>query len=317
MPRRIVPASGDGIVCVVGSGMTDDQLLMSGVELDAQRGICGSLHNNEQFESLLAQLGNCRNSQNLAALREELDEYREFWIKLVMRKVQRSTGRDRNATLLALTENVTTFQNTLANLPDFAKSLFFNNDYDDGSPFGIFAILPFNLNAFALRLDALIEEGMGPLALSLWRKHQLNSTAAAALEVAKRLQSLDWDLQQAVHNSLNWTQNHRAESIEDVIDVLSKLRTACEKVRKIGQKPGPRRSDEFAQLIFWLAKLFQSCGNEITHTPYRPAGVYDGEPHSAAGKFILAFFACFGTPARPQAISTVLARIVKKGRFND
>jgi hypothetical protein len=312
MPRRISISSGDGIICFEGAGMTDSQLRVSEVERGAPRGNYGCSHEDEQLNALLDCLGVSRTSEDRALIKSELDEFREFWMKCVMRDGRRSPRRERNAALSALIKSLSKSIANFTTLLKYQTLTFIGSNYDSASPFSIFNAFPFKLNELALRLEAQTEKGAVQLALSRPHRTCVTAAAAAALDVAKRLQCLDSDSQNAILGRIRWTNDYHVESIAMMIDVLNRVRSAAEKAHVLGRKPGPQRSDEFDQLILWLARLYQSCGNDVTHTPYKKGADYDGLPHSTTGTFMLTFFAFCNPELRPQAISTALAILVKR-----
>jgi hypothetical protein len=75
------------------------------------------------------------------------------------------------------------------------------------------------------------------------------------------------------------------------------------------RRGGPRPFPELCQAVAWLREVFERCGGAFTHTP-RAKTHYDGTPHSAAGRFVLAFFAMCDPKLCAGSISSAMATVI-------
>jgi hypothetical protein len=143
---------------------------------------------------------------------------------------------------------------------------------------------------------------------------QLASVHGSALhDLEMKLRTLDmdteWELMRALprFNALDF-----ADALANVTDDLANLADAANQALDAGKmKSGPRTPTWIQRTVVRLANLYEtSTGKRFSHNP-KAKTQYVGEPRSAAGQFIVAFFQIVDSKVRQTSISTAMTSFVK------
>lgn len=300
-----------------GFGLTDDGL--RALNVTAGPSGCdgrGFLHDDEQIRILSPHL-NFQNGPVLPnRVRSQLDFIRGFLLQGWLQDAQVPARRERNAALARLFEQLQCWLaaiNALAALPGWL--LVDLPETDDLTRSRVFLTLPDRLRLVAAMMRAELRDCLRVSSDAGGRASLLRPISICADDLADTLLGLDFVSQEDVLNHLPRGQDYAVNTLSEVVGITIRLSAAVETALQVGRRsPGPRPSKELRQAVFWLAQLFEECGGRFTHTP-RDKTHYDAYPHSAAGQFIITFLAMCDETIRPGTVSSVLAEIVKDGKY--
>jgi len=131
-----------------------------------------------------------------------------------------------------------------------------------------------------------------------------------------RLRTLDmgteWEL---VTRSRMLRTGKFTDAIANTADALEDFAQTAKQALHAGQqKSGPRIQTHLHRAVEKLAALYEEfTGKPLSHNP-KLLTEYDGEPHSPAGRFIVAFFEIVDPHIRLTSLSTAIASVVKSRR---
>jgi hypothetical protein len=150
--------------------------------------------------------------------------------------------------------------------------------------------------------------------LDLARKH---GKGLRSLEV--RLRSLDMRTESELLIGFSaLLGNNFTDQIANFVDSLEPLARAAEQALRAGkQESGPRVQTHVQRTVERLATLYEEfTGQRFSHNP-KLLERYDGQPHSRAGRFIVAFFEIVDPKVTATSLSTTMASIVKFSRARE
>jgi hypothetical protein len=313
MAKRAKPAWGNlGVVCIRGHGQTDDQLIERGIVLGEQgRGDRGCLLSDAQFKRLAAHL-KVTEPTLVAEVREHLDVICKFYLRGRLYEAASPTQAERNAALAVVKDHIGAFcaaVDALEPLPEW--SLLEPNAIEDPSPFCMFMSLPERLCVVA---DIALESVTPTQSADGDQAARLRALSERAMVLAAVLCHLDHASQADVISRLPWTREYDMDTFAEVVRLTQKLGDAVSEALAAGRRRGgPHPFHELCQAVAWLREVYEHCGGAFTHTP-RAKTDYDGTPHSAAGRFVLDFFAICDPELRVQSISSAMAAVISGRR---
>jgi hypothetical protein len=144
----------------------------------------------------------------------------------------------------------------------------------------------------------------------------LKEVGELARDLGTRLRRLDMDTEWELTMMLPaFRTSNLTDAFADLSDRLEDFAWAAEQALRAGkQKSGPRIPTHVQRTVVKLASLYEEfTGERFSHNP-KQLTKYDGEPHSRAGGFIVAFFEIVDPGIRPTSLSTAMASIVKSRR---
>ena len=116
------------------------------------------------------------------------------------------------------------------------------------------------------------------------------------------------DAHHAFHLQNPWQSKDGKQTLADfMIDLASLQHAATESQVSLADRTGPRSHPNLHLLVIELCQLYEEMTRRpATHNP-KILTQYDGNPHSAAGKFVQAAVELIDPPVRITEISTALA----------
>jgi hypothetical protein len=140
------------------------------------------------------------------------------------------------------------------------------------------------------------------------------NTRPVTPQIREKIGYLDHASQADAISRLPWTREYGMDTFAEVVRLTQKLGGAFSEALAAGRRrSGPRAFHELCQAVAWLREIYERCGGKFTHTP-REKTHYDGTPHSAAGRFVLDFFAMCDPELRVQSISSAMATVISGRR---
>jgi hypothetical protein len=293
------------VICIQGHGLTDDQLDERGMVPGGHgRGDRGCVLSDAQFDRLATHL-NLADPSQMTEVRAWLDSIRRFYLKSRLYEAATPTQAERNAALVIAMDRIGAFcaaVDTLAPLPEWPLSETPSND--DPLPYDLFLSLPDRLCAAAGMALENIVTVQGERAAHLRAVSERGSALAGVLH------HLDHASQDDVIRELPFTRDYGMDTFAEIVQLTRKLGDAVRMALESGhRRGGPRAFEELVQAVDWLREIYERCGGAFTHTP-REKTHYDGRPHSAAGRFVLAFFEMCDPDLSPQTISSTMAKVI-------
>jgi hypothetical protein len=302
MAKHAKPAWGNlGVICVRGHGQTDEQFIEGGMVPGEQgRGDRGCVLSDAQFERLAVHLTMTDPNQE-TEVRERLDSILGFYLRSRLYEAATPSQAKRNAALAIVTNHIGAFcaaAETLAPLPEWPLTELPSSEA--ASPYDVFLALPDRLCALA---DITLETAQGDAA-------RLLTLSERAMALAAVLHHLDHASQDDVSRELPFSRDYGMDTFAEIVQLTRKLGDAVRMALESGRRRGgPRAFEELVQAVDWLREIYERCGGAFTHTP-REKTHYDGRPHSAAGRFVLAFFEMCDPELSPQTISSTMAKVI-------
>jgi hypothetical protein len=267
------------------------------------RGRQGFLLNDLQFESLAGGL-DLSESSRCTQLRVDLDAIREIVLQGFLQDAERPTWPEIHKALAATARRLRVFLDQisdLGSLPDW--SLADSAAIERPSLFHVFITLPWRLRSCAERARSEVSLNSDYAAL-------LIAVAHAADSLADILIALDFASKDDVLEHLPRTYDYHLDRSDEVVLILRRLEVAVDEALAAGKKRGgPRPQKDLKQATVWLGNLFESYGGRFTHNPYEKTK-YHGRPHSAAGRFVLAFLRTCDSTITEQAVSQYMAEAI-------
>jgi hypothetical protein len=265
------------------------------------RGRQGFLLNDSQFKSLIGRLDSSKYLRHQVPLRAELDFVRKFVLKSYLRNSEIPTRAEMRKALVESGRSVRAFLDRLSDvafLPDWHLSA----AIEDPSPFQVFVTLPWRLRACAerARLEAKTNNERALLMIAV---------ADAADDLADILMALDFASKNDLLKHLPWQTDYDTNRLAEIIRIVERVQIGIHKAAN-KKRGGPSPNNDLNQATIWLGDLFERYQATFTHNPYDKTK-YVGRPHSAAGKFVLAFLRTCDSTITESAVSYHMAEAVR------
>jgi hypothetical protein len=307
MPRRVDIAWGRSGFIVRGFGQTNEQFNATHAGGDSkERLVGGTIFSDAQFAKLARHLQLDTTGRLERTARPELDFIREFTIMAILATEQKPSRKAVHKALALLIRRLASFlevaerQNS-STIDDLRFAP--NPVFGDTTAFQVFLSLPPTLRELAT--IARSATGSRPD-----DGESLRAVAQAADDLADVLHFLDGESQRELLESLPWINDYRFRSVDEIANIVRRVLSVAEPALEVSRKRGgPKPVKDLKQAVAWLIELYEACGRQFTHTPYK-RGIYDGVPHSNGGQFVLDFLKACDSRITPQQVSHWLADVI-------